>query len=148
MDANIYAISFTKKKQTSSISIVIACTLAFIMMMAGCGDSVTDADDDTNGNGNGTPTTNEVSMDGNSFVPGNLTVEVGATVVWTNNSNVVHTVTSGSDGSHDGLFDSGDVAPDEQFSYTFTETGTYPYYCIPHVNQGMTGTIEVEDAPE
>ncbi|WP_340106973.1 cupredoxin domain-containing protein [Rhodohalobacter sp. 8-1] len=148
MDTKTYKISLPGKNRVLGFSFVIACTLLIVMMIAGCGDSVTDAENDTNGNdnGNGTPTSSEVSMEGISFVPANLTVEVGTTVTWTNNSNVIHTVTSGTDGNHDGLFDSGNVAANEQFSYTFNETGTYPYFCIPHVNQGMTGTIIVEEA--
>lgn len=137
-----------KKKQISVLSIINLCTLALFFMMAGCGESVTEVDSSVNENNNenGTPTSNEIDMEGISFLPGNLTVEVGATVVWINKSNVIHTITSGTDGTHDGLFDSGNIAADEQFSYTFSEVGTYPYYCIPHVNQGMTGTITVEDS--
>lgn len=146
MDTKTHRIILPGKNRTSVFLFVTVCTLAMIVMMVSCGDSVTDAENGTNGNGNGTPASNEVSMEGISFLPETLTVEVGTTVTWTNNSNVIHTVTSGTDGNHDGLFDSGNVAANEQFSYTFNETGTYPYFCIPHVNQGMTGTIIVEDA--
>lgn len=142
MESNTHDFNFTKKNNTPNFLIVVACTLSIMMMISGCGESVTDAGNDTNDDEN--VTSNEVSMEGLSFVSENLTVEVGTTVVWKNNSDIVHTVTSGTDGNHDGLFDSGDLAAGEQFSYTFAETGTYPYFCIPHVNQGMTGTIIVE----
>ena len=119
--------------------------LLLIIIVAGCSSSTTDpggTDDDDNTTN--PPSTNSVTMEGISFVPGNLTVTVGTTVTWTNDSSVIHTVTSGTDGTHDGIFNSGDVGPDEEFSYTFNEVGSYPYYCIPHVNSGMTGTITVE----
>ena len=32
----------------------------------------------------------------------------------------------------------------ETYEYTFHEKGTYKYVCIPHVNQGMKGTIHIE----
>jgi len=66
-------------------------------------------------------------------------------VTWTNNDAVGHTVTSGSStgtvASPDGLFDSGDIAPGETFSYTFTEAGTFDYFCTPH--PWMMGTVIV-----
>lgn len=81
-----------------------------------------------------------------SYFPGDLTVQVGTTVTWTNQDSVVHTVTSGvSDGSvgqADGLFDSDLFGTGEQFSYTFDEVGTFSYFCTPH--PWMTATVTVE----
>lgn len=31
------------------------------------------------------------------------------------------------------------------FSHPFNEAGTFDYYCISHVNAGLTGTITVTD---
>jgi hypothetical protein len=31
----------------------------------------------------------------------------------------------------------------ESFSYTFDEPGTYEYFCIPHEDLGMVGTVTV-----
>ncbi len=79
------------------------------------------------------------------FLPGSPIIAVGTTVTWTNNDAVAHTVTSGSStgtvASPDGLFDSGDIAPGETFSYTFTEAGTFDYFCTPH--PWMMGTVIV-----
>ncbi|MCC5907203.1 MAG: hypothetical protein JJU13_13410 [Balneolaceae bacterium] len=130
------------------VSVSVLALLGF----ASC-DSSTDADHNNhnnNGNGgNGTPAANEVWMEGTQFTPGNRTVQVGTTVTWINQSGEIHTVTSGSDGEHDELFDSGDIPPDGEFEYTFDETGAFDYYCIPHVDHGMTGTITVtEDEPD
>ena len=57
-----------------------------------------------------------------------LMIPIGTTVTWTNNdANMVHSVTA-----VDGSFDSGLLATDETFSYTFAMPGEYEYYCIPH----------------
>src|SRR2546428_255460 len=71
------------------------------------------------------------------FSPANLTVKVGKTVTWVNKDTVTHTVTS--DGSS--LFDSGFMPTGATFQFTFTTTGTYPYYCTVH--PFMKGTIVV-----
>ena len=80
-----------------------------------------------------------------SFYPGDLTVSAGTVVTWTNQDTVVHSATSGtSDGSvgqPDGFFDSGLVDPGGTFEFTFTEPGTYAYFCTPH--PWMQGTITV-----
>jgi len=135
-----------KRKNGLSVAAqLLTLMLILAMAVAGCSSSTTDSGDTDNGdNNNGDPgASNSVTMEGISFVPADLTVEVGTTVTWTNESSVIHTVTSGTDGTHDDIFNSGDVGPNEEFSYTFNEVGTFPYFCIPHVNQGMTGTITV-----
>jgi len=133
------------KEGLSGAAQLLTLMLIFAMAIAGCSSSTTDSGDPNNGDDNtGDPgATNSVTMEGISFLPGDLTVEEGTTVTWTNDSSVIHTVTSGTDGTHDDIFDSGDVGPNEEFLYTFNEVGTFPYFCIPHVNQGMTGTITV-----
>ena len=71
-----------------------------------------------------------------AYSPLKLEVKVGTTVTWTNKDSMPHTVTSGvSDGSlgkPDNIFDSGNFAKGETFSYTFDEVGEFPYFCIPH----------------
>lgn len=73
---------------------------------------------------------------------GDVQILIGDTVVWKNADTAAHTVTSGtaSDGPDD-LFDSGLFGPGKSFSYKFTDTGDYPYYCIVH--PWMEGTILV-----
>ena len=83
----------------------------------------------------------EVELEDFQFVPQVLTVKVGTEVKFSNKDDVVHTVTSDT-----GLFDSGSLEKGEEFFYTFTEAGEYPYYCAPHGGpggQGMSGTIVV-----
>ncbi|GEM_PF-3152455 len=77
-----------------------------------------------------------VSMDGNEFFPGDITIDVGDTVTWTNNDLVLHSATD--DG---GLWDTGSVSPGNSASITFTEGATYSYHCEFHAF--MTGTITV-----
>lgn len=69
----------------------------------------------------------EVTIDNFKFSPINLTVPVGAQVTWTNRDDVPHTVTS-----TEKKFSSKALDTDEQFSFTFTEPGTYEYYCSVH----------------
>ena len=78
-----------------------------------------------------------ISMQGSSFTPSSLTVAVGTTVTWINKDNVTHTVTSDN-------FNSGDVIPGNNYSYTFKTAGTFSYYCKYHRSMGMTGKIIVQ----
>jgi plastocyanin len=81
--------------------------------------------------------TAEVKIDNFSFGPQTITVPVGATVTWTNRDDIPHTVVS-----TDGVFKSKVRDTDEQFSYTFTKAGTYPYFCSVHPK--MTGQVVVQ----
>lgn len=84
-------------------------------------------------NGTGTMGTNAVqttaiAIDNYEFKTANASVKVGATVTWTNNDAVSHTVTVDSgDGPKSPLF-----GRDKTYSYTFTKAGTYSYHCEPH----------------
>jgi len=128
-------------------------TLIFVavgLTLAGCssssGTDTNNNNDDPPNNGGGDASGQEVEMVGTSFSPGTIEVEVGTTVTWVNSSSVIHTVTSGSNGESDGTFDSGNVAPGEEFSYTFNEVGEFDYFCIPHYSGGMAGTVTVVDS--
>ncbi|MDR9419090.1 plastocyanin/azurin family copper-binding protein [Gracilimonas sp.] len=126
-------------------------TVLISFSMIGCSDNssgTTNNNNNNNGNGNGgsEPSGTEVEMVGQSFSPQNIEVEVGTTVTWVNESTLIHTVTSGSNGDHDGIFDSGNIAENEEFSYTFEEVGTFDYFCRPHVNNGMVGTVTVVES--
>jgi nitrite reductase (NO-forming) len=71
-----------------------------------------------------------------AFSPKIITVTAGTTVTWQNNDVVVHTATSGASsgqaGTPNGTFDSGDVQPGRTFEHTFTDAGTFDYFCKPH----------------
>jgi plastocyanin len=81
--------------------------------------------------------TAEVKIDNFSFEPQTITIPVGATVTWTNRDDIPHTVVS-----TDGVFKSKVRDTDEKFSYTFTKSGTYPYFCSVHPK--MTGKVVVQ----
>lgn len=76
-------------------------------------------------------------IDDTIFAPSRTEVAAGTTVIWTNASEVAHTVT-GDDLTFD---DSGIIDPGQTFAYTFTEPGTYAYHCSPHPY--MTGVVVV-----
>jgi len=83
--------------------------------------------------------------DNSCWDPADITVDVGATVTWTNDDTAAHTVTSGSaaDGP-DGVFDSSLFMSGAEFSHTFDAEGTYPYFCMVH--PWMAGTVIVGEA--
>lgn len=77
------------------------------------------------------------------YDPEIIDIAIGTTVAWDNADNTVHTVTSGQapvDSS--GVFDSEIMSTGDIFEFTFTETGTYDYYCAFHA--WMVGTVNVE----
>lgn len=78
-----------------------------------------------------------VTMSNFAFVPSTVTVNVGDTVVWINETGT-HTVTGvGSD-----LF-CGTAPVPVSCSVTFLQAGTFPYVCQIHESQGMVGTVNV-----
>jgi plastocyanin len=86
------------------------------------------------------------SLTDTAYQPNPIQVSVGNTVTWTNDDAQPHTVTSGSNGQPDNKFNSSPnfsplVNPGQTFSFTFTEAGSYPYFCMLHPN--MVGTVSV-----
>jgi len=73
------------------------------------------------------------------FTPGDITINVGDTVRWTNQGSIVHTTTSNTM-----VWDSGSLSTGQQFEFLFTEAGTFAYFCIPH--PWMVGSVEVKPA--
>ncbi len=105
----------------------------------------------------------DVGMRASAFIPTELDVTVGETVIWYNNNDRAHTVTAyetalPADGMY---FASGGYADEstareayerdlggaiyagERYEHTFETAGEFPYFCVPHERQGMTGTIVV-----
>jgi plastocyanin len=83
-----------------------------------------------------------VGMEDNFFDKADITVEPGTTVTWVQRGQYGHTTTS-----YDGLWDSGLIEGGTKgtYSYTFEEPGTYEYFCRPHEQVGMVGTVNVSD---
>lgn len=89
-----------------------------------------------------TPNTITVNMRDFQFSPKTVTVSVGTTVVFVNLDNAKHTATA-----DDGQFNSKDILPGTEFSFTFTRAGFYPFHCEYHGDKGgvdMAGTIVVQ----
>jgi plastocyanin len=87
--------------------------------------------------------TNIVRMVNFAFQPRLLTNTVGDTVVWTNTTTTGHdTVSSNGVWSSGGTF----ITPGT-YAFTFTNAGTYGYYCTPHRNSGMNGIVYVNPSP-
>ncbi len=85
----------------------------------------------------------------NAYSPNPVEINVGDTVIWTNQDATAHSATSGEDATPTGLFGdpsaSGSVmVRGKSQSFTFTEAGEYPYYCFLHPN--MVGTVVVSAA--
>jgi len=77
------------------------------------------------------------------YSPANVTVVIGvnATVTWTNDDYVDHTVTSTSIPYGGTSLISGIMEPGATFTATFSVPGTYEYYCSLHA--WMTGSVIV-----
>ena len=82
------------------------------------------------------PKTVNVSIQGFAFNPATVTIKAGDTIVFKNFDGVAHTATQS------GGFDTGLLAQGQSKSITFSQKGTFNYFCIPHPN--MQGTIIVE----
>ena len=75
------------------------------------------------------------------FHPASLDVAAGTTVTWTNRDDILHTVTAGVPGVTEGQFTGTLDGPDTVFRFTFTEPGTYAYFCSRH--DAMRGEVRV-----
>jgi len=113
-------------------------TLAFVMFVALASlPNTRGKEAETKASIPGAATKSDVVIDNFSFSPKTVTVPVGATVMWTNHDNVSHVVTSA-----DSQFKKSPILKTGQrFSNTFSDAGTYAYFCSIH--PAMTGKIIV-----
>jgi LPXTG-motif cell wall-anchored protein len=74
-----------------------------------------------------------------SFSPASLTINQGDTVTWVNNGPTPHSATA-----NNGSFNTGILRAGQSASHTFSQAGTFSYYCQPHPN--MKATIVVQAA--
>jgi plastocyanin len=75
------------------------------------------------------------------FKPAKLEVKSGTQVTWINEDDIRHTVTSGDPEKRDGRFDAPLAGKGKSFSFTFSQPGTYSYFCERHDH--MRGEIQV-----
>lgn len=74
-----------------------------------------------------------------SFSPAIAHVPLNATVVWVNDSPQGHDVSDGTFASGK----AGGIPPGGNYTFTFSEAGTFEYYCYVHHGSGMTGKVVV-----
>ena len=107
----------------------------------------------------------DVGMTAVAYRPPEVTVSAGEEVVWKNTSSRGHTITAYDSGIPDGAdyfasggFESEQAARDgfwnenrsglvtsgESYRHTFETPGEYRYFCIPHEQANMVGTVVVE----
>lgn len=82
----------------------------------------------------------------NSFSPVSITIDVGDTVIWSNNGENPHTTTNGerrADGAGN-VWDQTLNLGESSTVVSFGTAGTFPYHCKFH--QGMDGTVTVQAA--
>jgi len=85
------------------------------------------------------------NKDTSAFSPNPVQIQPGTTVVWSNNDNTPHTITSGmglNDTNKGKAFDSGPIAIGKTYSHKFDVAGTYDYFCTLHPT--MVGTVSVK----
>ena len=67
------------------------------------------------------------------YVPLNMKVKAGTTVVWVNGDNVLHTVQSmDENGKPSSLFNSNVLKTGERFAFKFEDKGEFNYFCTLH----------------
>ncbi len=111
--------------------------LALAALAGSCSSSSDKTPTSPGGNNGGSNSGTSVSISGFAFVPAVDTVKAGATVTWTNQDAVAHTVTA-----DDGTFGSAHLGNGATFSRTFNTAGTFTYHCAIHAS--MHGTVVVQ----
>jgi plastocyanin len=90
------------------------------------------------GAGAESPGATSVSIKLFQYQPGRILVKAGTTVTWVNDDEIFHTVTAE---EKKGSFYAALDGKGKSFSFTFSQPGTYAYYCDRH--EHMRGEIEV-----
>ena len=82
------------------------------------------------------PTARTIEIKDFPFQPNSISVPVGTTATWINHDSVAHTITS-----DDGKFDSGTIESGGEFKFTFSQPGSYGYYC--KIHPSMKGEVMI-----
>ena len=82
--------------------------------------------------------TAQIKIDNFAFSPTELKVSAGTTIEWINRDDIPHTVVS----DDKTTFKSKLLDTDETFSFTFSKSGTYDYFCSVHPK--MTAKVIVQ----
>lgn len=111
----------------TSLRLVLAASLALVVVAAGCGESESSQP----------VATTEVAMAKSyRFDPKTIEIEAGQSVTWTNEDNFTHTVQVDDQKHHK-------VEQGESVSIAFDTPGTYHYICTLH-SKDMEGEVIVK----
>ena len=78
-----------------------------------------------------------VAIKGFKFVPAEVNIQVGESIVWTNEDSAPHTVESS-----DGVLMSDELSKGDTYKYTFTKAGKHDYIC--GIHPSMHGSVAVQ----
>lgn len=78
-----------------------------------------------------------VSIKSFKFATADINVNIGDTVVWTNEDSAAHTVES-----TDGTLESDELSKGDTYKFTFTKAGKYSYIC--GIHPSMKGSVTVQ----
>lgn len=115
---------------------LVICVLAILLL--GCSSYQQSSGQQQPPGGNQTlPEVNAVTISGFRFTPAGIQISAGTNVTWTNEDNVMHTVTF-----DNGMFSSPSMQHGGSVSYVFNTPGVYTYHCSIHPS--MTGSVTVK----
>lgn len=80
---------------------------------------------------------NEINIKNFTFSPATLNASIGTKVTWKQNDQANHKIVS-----REGIFSSNDLKTGDEFSFVFTKTGEYNYYC--EIHPSMNGRIIIK----
>ena len=89
-----------------------------------------------------TPLANGRNVSINNFDFGDLTVDAGQPLAFSNSDSVPHAVTAGAPGEPLADFDSGLLGTGDSYEITFDDAGEYARFCVLH--PAMTATVTDE----
>lgn len=127
-------------KWAISIVVVVVLVVLAVILFRSQVPSFFSTQKESQKNGN-TPTDTslkEIQIEKFAYSPSTLTIKVGNTIKWTNLDSAPHTVTSSSGNE----LASSRLSQGQSYSHTFSQAGTYAYYCTYHPS--MKATIIVQ----
>ena len=122
-------------------SIFLVGMIIFLMVLviacAPSGTQSTTSEDKQQNAVEGTGKVVNVAIKGFKFVPADVIVNVGDSIVWTNEDSAPHTVESS-----DGILKSDELSQGDTYAFTFTKAGKHPYIC--GIHPSMKGSVTVQ----
>ena len=133
---------------------LVSLAVSGLLITSACGGGASSGGSTASAQPQGEAAGTQVAIVDFAYSPADVEVAVGDTVVWTNEDDIAHTVTSGQakkqgvpgvspnkDAKPDGVFDSGTMELDDTFEFTAEKAGSFTYFCAIHA--GMSAQIVV-----